>query len=467
MEVETTAAPAATGGEVTTGLDLQAMLDGEAPQQAEQTSTEPTPTPESQSEPQQDQQVEPEQAKADEDKPAEQTAEEFSEPLPGKLGKLLETLGKDAKTADLARQIRADHEALNGPEGFRGMFKTVDEAREYKTVAPTVDDLKVMSDFSERYGYVDRLYTSDPVNLIRTLAEDGPAFQGVAKAFEPALRQLNDPQVYETAARPFNQNFWRNVMGQVQRDGTPEEIQLFEAFQQKYLGNMSQGQRNDFGPRQNGNPEQQRFEAERNDFYRARNDSMFQEVKRDGRKAIQDEARKFISEKVGTGIPKAVRDEYLDEMSAHVTDAIWKEFNSNPLVVRDLNEILSNGDYSPAHKQALLDRVMTRAKAALASTSAPEITRVMGRIRKLAGGNGNASTTTTTGPSKDVGSGSPTTGAVKSGPMPRGAPPGFNNMKQEDQAKYVNWGKMGDDADEIFINAAMSGDWSKVVMKGT
>ena len=480
MEAETTTAPAATGGEAALGnVDFQAILDGANPEsvlsqgQPEVTSAEPTPTPEGQEPSTEEAEVqEPVETKTEE-KPADQTAEEFSEPLPGKLGKLLEAVAKTSP--DLARQIRADHEALNGPEGFRGMFRTVEEAKEYKTVAPTVEDLKVMADYSQRYDNVDKQYVNDPKGLLRTLAQDpqrpgavAPEFERMAQVFEPSLRELNNPQLYEAAARPFNQNFWQNVMSTVQREGTPEEQELFKAFEQKYLGQMTRGPQPWNGQQQNpAQSELETLRAERETFQHQQQEAFFNDAKASWTESVNTDLKKYLEEKMGSSIPKDVRDDVISDAVREAAPAIWKVIDGNPLVKSRLAGVIDGGDRSPQHKKAVIDAVLAYAKPQIQAVTAPVIRKWLGRAKAM-GGNSNApKTTTTNNATKDVGSGSPTVGTARSGLMPKGAPPGFNNMKPEDRNKFINWKAMGEDALEAVILADQTGDWSKVVIKGT
>lgn len=485
---------AATGTPVVSGADagasagssaptLDAIFSGEAPiSSLPQTFGEPpetpqaeTPTPAAEAQPAKEEPPSPAEEKV-EAQPTEQSETEEQEPLPEKLDQLAKSLSKT--NPELARQLRSDYFALNGPDGYRALMGTVEEAREYKAIAPTLDDLRTISEYATRYDGADRLYTDNPQGFVQLLAEDRQAFQGVARALEPTLR--NDPEMYATTARPFNENFIGNLSRQVERDGTPEEIELFRAIVQRYVGPMNgngYGQpQQQFGmqPPPQQSMEMHRFQQEKQQFEAQRHQSFFNDVKTTTTDTFNAELRKYIDEKMGQGIPEEFRERAATDAAAE----IWKFINTHPVIQSNLKRIIEGGDYSPEHRQAAINAALNYAKANM-QKSANAITAWTKLWRKTQGGTTQSKPTAPAaaqGATKDVGSGSPSVG----GPVgaPKGFPPGWNAMKPQQRMDSlegkVNWDATERNLDreypsvEQLLMAVCQGyaDASKLVLKG-
>ncbi len=473
MEMEST--QVADSGAGAGAPDLQAVLDGTASVESvlEQATPQKAGTPE----PAQTTEVkEPTTAEPVKTEPDQTTEQDDAEPLPQKIEDLLKQVRASNPTLakDLNKIVREDHFLLHGPTGFLAAFPGgMEEASQYKATFPTTEDLQTGAEYSQRYEFVDGQYRTNPAMLLDTLARDpqspdgiAPEFRRLAETFEPSVRQLNNPALYESAAKPFNVNFWNNVMATVQREGAPEEVELFKAFEAKYLGAMRQGAQawNGQGQQQPhpAQSELERLRSEREEFGRQQQEAFFNDAKGSWTQTIDSEIRKHLEEKMGSAIPKDIRDDVLTEGVRQSAAAVWKFIDSNPMVVSRLAGIIDSGDRSPQHKKAVIDSVLAYAKPQIQIATAPVIRKQLARA-KAYGGSTNA-TTTTTAPSRDVGSGSPSVGNPQG--APKGFPAGWNAMDPEARSKFINWRAMGEDADEIVLTAHQTGDWSKVVLKG-
>jgi len=477
MEAEatpTTGADAGTGSApdydaIFSGASPESVLAGgekpasETPETPEQPAAEtPTETAKPEAEP----------AKVEAKEP-DQTAEQDAEPLPQKIEDLLKAVRQaNPKLAqELNRIVREDHFKLHGPTGFLSTFQGgVEEAQEYKTIAPTVEDLRTMAEYSQRFDGLERAHASNPDALVDVLvgdpsvAEDNRRFANFARALEPALRQRH-PERYALVAKGFNENFWGNVISYVDERGTPEQAELFRTVGQQLLGGPMQAQRAPaVGQPQPFQAEQQQFQQERQAWEAQKREAFFQDVNRQVVPAVRGEVAKYLAEKAST-LPDDIR----DELAGTITSQIFNEINRNPMVASEVRSMIEGGDLSQDHMRQMLDRALVRARAYLPTKSAPEIRRWSERLRKLQGGNGKATSPGVTGQTKDVGAGSPTVG----GPVgaPKGFPPGWNAMKPQQRAdalsSQVNWAAMGEDADEIFMAVcAGAADPSKLVLKG-
>ena len=491
---------AATGTPVVSGADagasagssapsLDAIFSGEAPiSSLPQTFGEPpekpqaeTPTPAAEAQPAKEEPPSPAEEGA-EAQPTEQSEEDqYQEPLPEKLDQLAKSLSKT--NPELARQLRSDYFALNGPDGYRALMGTVEEAREYKQIAPTLDDLKTISEFATNYDRADRLYGTDPKAFIELLAEDQDAFKGIARemarGMESTLR--SDPQTYAETAKPFNDNFIGNLSRYVERDGTPEEIELFRAIVQRYVGPMNgngygQPQQQQFGmqPPPQQSMEMHRFQQEKQQFEAQRHQSFFNDIRSTTTDTFNAELRKYIDEKMGQGIPEEFRERAATDAAAE----IWKFINTHPVIQSNLARIIEGGDYSPEHRQAAINAALNYAKANM-QKSANAITAWTKLWRKTQGGTTQSKPTSPAaaqGATKDVGSGSPSVG----GPIgaPKGFPPGWNAMKPQQRMDSlegkVNWDATERNLDreypsvEQLLMAVCQGyaDASKLVLKG-
>jgi hypothetical protein len=468
MEMEATVTGAAAGADAG-AVNFDAVLDGASPESViEQHEKATTATPEPIAEtPKVEEPTTPETTETAEAKPDQTTEQDETEPLPQKIEDLLRAVrqANPKLGAELNRVVREDHFLLHGPTGFLTAFPGgINEASEYKSVAPTVDDLKAMAEYSQRYDYVDKQYANDPAGLIRTLAEIPEEFTKVAEAFEPTLRALGNPQMYEAAAKSFNVNFWRNLTAAVEQQGSPEEVELFKAVGQKFLGPMVQQQPWQ-GQGQAAQPqgELQQLRAEREQFQHQRQEAFFNDAKATWTDLVKADMRKHLEQTMGTVIPKDIRDDVIADAIREASPAIWKVIDGNEMVKGRLADLINSGDQSPQHKKAVVDAVLAYAKPQIQTATAPVIRKHMSRARAY-GGNTNATKATTSTASKDVGSGSPPVGGQQG--APKGFPAGWNAMNPETRSKFINWRAMGDDGDMLVIQAHQSGDWSKVVLKG-
>jgi len=467
MEVPESAAPAATGGEAALGgVDFEAILDGANPEQVlaqgqqESTPAEPTPTPEGQEQPQEAKPEEAVEPKTEEETPEQTAKEEFSEPLPGKLGALLKAVEKTSP--DLARQIRSDHEALNGPEGYRAVFPKLEEAVAYRQVAPTLDDLKALDEFSTRYENLDRLYREDQPGLLRMVMSDPEFAPRLAASWEPTLRAMS-PQLYAEGAKPFNQNFLNNLIALEGQAGEEAGVEYLRQLAQKYLGGLNGGQRGAVPQGQDPRDQEiQRLRAELDGRSVESRQGFFNDINREAVPSLKGEVVKYLTEKIGARIPEGAREDLLDEMASNVADQIFSEMNGNRMVAGHLKSVIESGDLSPAHRQAALSAVMERAKAYIAQKSAEPIRKWNNRLSKMQSGTVNSPTRETTA-TKNVGQGATPASAVKTGPAPEGAPQGWNLMKPDERAKYVDWTRTSDE-DFMALNAGF-GDPKTVVLK--
>jgi hypothetical protein len=376
----------------------------------------------------------------------ESTADEYPDPLPEKLEGLLQAVR--AKNPELARSIRDDHFALNGSDGYRAVFPQISEAREYRMIAPTLQDLQGMQEFATRYTNLDQLYVGRPAELLQVLAEDRPSFVNVMKALEPGLRA--DPEAYQMVSQAFGTNLFHNLIAQVEKDGLGEDVvEVLRGVAQRYLGarqgSEARADAPRLQPREQRELEQLRRERDsgRESGYR----SFFTSVNDTYSSALLGEAKKYVDERTGKAFPDDVR----DEIAEYLVLSISKEINGNSMAAGELSQMIRSGRLDSEHAKQVLERVMVRARAYLPTKAAPLIRKWSDRLRRISGG----SNPKTAAASKDVGSGAPSAPAPSSSAStPAGAPPGWATMSVAEQSKWIDFDAMDKkygNADEALV----------------
>lgn len=242
------------------------------------------------------------------------------------------------------KTVLKNHPELRGVLGFwkdvRGQLGfTVPELREYRSLAPTLGDLKQAVDISGQMAAMREDYTERPAAFLATLVkENRPAFGSMVTEIGKALPQLAEgaPEAYRALAKPIVRSFLANMIeiaAEEQDYGLEEGLRK---IQERVKGDLDERP-----PRENNSPEARELRQLR---------------------AEQDQQKTQVARSAYEAGFKA----FHGDMSAQLTDILSRSAEHNgvkladilPATIRDITEKAARSAIgrmanTPGYKQAI------------------------------------------------------------------------------------------------------------------
>ncbi len=316
-----------------------------------------------------------EQPKVEEPKPAEQQAEQQEVESPEDAERIKEVAPSIRKVlAGVDPKLKKDFvDKYYVGKRLNEIGTTIEEIRQYKTAAPTLDVLNDMAAAAQAADEMLRDFTDvngGTQRFAHRLSQTNPqAFQTlVTTVADPEWLHSQFPQQFTSIARQGTLNALLNTKARAEANGNADLATAVEMVSEAIGVPLSENPRAQKDVDQQGDPAvlQRLRELEQ------REQRVLQERVATFTNAAYESAASTVLGKIGEVVKQSASDGVFNEatqkrMGNEIAQRLYNTVVNNAHIRRTANNMLHSGDGSPAHRDAIANYLSSQAQALLPS----------------------------------------------------------------------------------------------------